>query len=227
MRIRKFNDNLIKEEFKEMSKTLHKENSIAALIIEQNKLQDYIKGKPHYTPIWNIMMNNHSVNWYAELGKYITEKLDIEKIPYLSSFVGTTKERKGLITKIKDFISPESRTYTAIAINFLTGVLDEKALENMFGKPIFHDEFGEGFEGEYDEETDEELEPEIKESYASYFVNLGGTNFHIGYDHRGTGIEIELPNKYHWSDKSSSDEDAKKCFESLKKLVDLYKEKNN
>ena len=192
----------------------------------EQKLKDYTKGKTHYTPIMNIILNNRSENWYAELGKYITENLDIEKIPYLGFYADKLKERKGLITKIKDFISPESRTYTSIAIHFLTGVLDEEALKNMFGDPIFHDEFGEGFDGEYDEETDEELEPEIKESYASYFVNVGGTNFHIGYDHRGTGIEIELPNKYQWSDKGSSDEEAKKCFESLKKLVDLYKLKN-
>lgn len=191
----------------------------------EQKLKDYTGGKTHYTPIMNIIMNNRSENWYAELGKYINETLDIEKIPYLGFYADKLKERKSVITKIKDFISPESRTYTSVAIHFLTGVLDEKALENMFGKPIFHDEFGEGFDGEYDEETDEELEPEIKESYASYFVNVDGTEFHIGYDHRGTGIEIELPNKYQWSDKGSSDEDAKKCFESVKKLVDLYKEK--
>jgi hypothetical protein len=192
----------------------------------QNKLQDYTKGKTHYTPIMNIMMNNRSENWYAELGKYITEELDIEKIPYLSFFVDKLKERKGLITKIKDFISPENRTYTSIAIHFLTGVLDEKALENMFGKPLLHDEFGEGFGGEYDEETDEELEPEIKESYASYFVNVGGTEFHIGYDHRGTGIEIQKPSKFKWGGEIS-DKVAEKCFESMKKLVDLYKVKNN
>jgi hypothetical protein len=192
----------------------------------QNKLQDYTKGKTHYTPIMNIMMNNRSENWYAELGKYITEELDIEKIPYLSFFVDKIKERKGLITKIKDFISPESRNYTSIAIHFLTGVLDEKALENMFGKPLLHDEFGEGFDGEYDEETDEQLEPEIKESYASYFVNVGGTEFHIGYDHRGTGIEIQKPLKFKWGGEIS-DKVAEKCFESMKKLVDLYKVKNN
>lgn len=191
----------------------------------EQKLKDYTGGKKNYTPIMNIIMNNRSENWYAELGKYINETLDIEKIPYLSYFSEKLKKEKSLITKIKDFVSPNEQIYTSIAISFLTGGLDEKALENMFGKPIFHDEFGEGFDGEYDEETDEELEPEIKESYASYFVNVDGAEFHIGYDHRGTGIEIELPNKYQWSDKGSSDEDAKKCFESVKKLVDLYKEK--
>ena len=190
----------------------------------KQKLKDYTKGKTHYTPIMNIMMNNRSKDWYAELGKYITETLDIEKIPYLDYLSDKLKERKGLITKIKDFVSPETQTYSSISINFLTGVLDETALKNMFGDPIFHDEFGEGFDGEYDEETDEYGEPEIKESYASYFVNVDGTNFHIGYDHRGTGIEIEVPKKFNHDE--NSDEDAKKCFEALKKLVDLYKLKN-
>jgi hypothetical protein len=192
----------------------------------EQKLKDYTGGKIHYTPIANIIMNNRSKNWYAELGKYIAENLDIEKIPYLSYFSEKLKKEKSLITKIKDFVSPNEQIYTSITIHFLTGGLDEKSLENMFGNPIFHDEFGEGFDGEYDEETDEYGEPEIKESYASYFVNVDGTNFHIGYDHRGTSIEIELPSKFQWSDKGSSDVDAKKCFESLKKLVDLYKEKN-
>jgi hypothetical protein len=191
----------------------------------EQKLKDYSKDKTHYTPIMNIIMNNRSEDWYAELGKYITETLDIEKIPYLSYFSEKLKKEKSLITKIKDFVSPNNQTYTSITISFLTGGLDEKALENMFGKPIFHDEFGEGFDGEYDEETDEYGEPEIKEYYASYFVNVDGTNFHIGYDHRGTGIEIEVPSKFNY-DGNFSDEDSKKCFESLKKLVDLYKLKN-
>ncbi len=190
------------------------------------KLKDYVDGKIYYTPIMNIMINNRSKNWYAELGKYIVETLDIEKIPYLSYFSEKLKKEKSLITKIKDFVSPNNQTYTSITISFLTGGLDEKALENMFGKPIFHDEFGEGFDGEYDEETDEYGEPEIKESYVSYFVNVDGAEFHIGYDHRGTGIEIEIPNKFNY-DGNFSDEDAKKCFDALKKLVDLYKEKCN
>lgn len=187
----------------------------------EQKLKDYTKGIIHYTPIMNIKMNNRSKDWYTELGKYITEELDIEKIPYLSFFADKLKERKGLITKIKDFIGPESRTYASIAINFLTGVLDEQSLRKMFGEPLFHDEFGEGFEGEYDEETDERGEPDIKESYASYFVNVGGFELHIGYDHRGTGIEIETDGEWDVSDKK-----AKECFDCLKKLVDLYKLKN-
>lgn len=203
----------------------------------EQKLKDYTSGKTHYTPVANIMMNNRSKDWYAKLGKYITETLDIETIPELSCLAPRLKEKENLITKIKDFLNDDSQLYFSVASFFLTGGLDEKALENMFGKPLLHDEFGEGFDGEYDEETDEYGEPEIKESYASYFVNVGGVNFHIGYDHRGTGIEIEITNKFNSTSSDSlnrvqiymnkfTDDDAKKCFESLKKIVDLYKLKN-
>ena len=194
----------------------------------EKKLKDYSTGKTHYTPIMNIIMNNRSENWYAELGKYINEKLDIEKIPTLSFLSDRLKERKNLVTKVERLSRTvlEVRTYESNSMFFLTSSFYEKSLENMFGKPLLHDEFGEGFDGEYDEETDEELEPEIKESYASYFVNVDGTNFHIGYDHRGTGVEIQIPNKFNYTSGVFTDDDAKKCFESLKKLVDLYKLKN-
>lgn len=191
----------------------------------EQKLKDYIGGETHYTPIMNIMMNNRSKDWYAELGKYIAENLDIQKIPYLSFFADKLKKEKSLITKIKNFLSPSDEIYSSIAIHFITSVLDEVVLEKMFGKPLLHSEFGEGFDGEWNEEKDDYDEPEIKEFYASYFVNVAGTNFHIGYDHRGTGIEIQKPSKFKWMG-DISDKTAEKCFESLKKLVDLYKLKN-
>jgi hypothetical protein len=193
----------------------------------EQKLKDYTGGKIHYTPIANIIMNNRSKNWYAELGKYITENLDIETIPELSWLAPRLKEKKNLVTKIKDFLNDDNQLYFSVASFFLTSALSAKktgALKKMFGEPILHDEFGEGFEGEYDEETDEYGQPDIKESFASYFVDVEGTNFHIGYDHRGTIIEVETSEFD--IDNVSSDDDAKKCFESLKKLVDLYKLKN-
>jgi len=188
------------------------------------KLQDYTEGKIHYTPIMNLMMNNRSKDWYAELGKYIADTLDIEKIPHLSFFSDKLKEKKNIITKIKDFGSDGNRLYFSVSSFFLTSALDEEALKKMFGDPILHDEFGEGFEGEYDEETDEYEEPQIKESYASYFVNVGGVDFHIGYDHRGTGIEIDIPFKFNMSG-DVKDSEVQKCFDGLKALVDLFKEK--
>jgi hypothetical protein len=191
----------------------------------KQKLEDYTAGKIHFTPIIFMMMNNRSKDWYAELGKYITNTLDIEKITELEFLSKKLKEKKKIVTKIKDFMSDDNNLYFSVANHFLTSVLNEVTLRKMFGEPILHNEFGEGFDGEWNEELDDYDDPEIKESYASYFVNIGGTNFHIGYDHRGTGIEIELPSSYKWSDKGTSDSDAEKCFDALKGLIDLYKTK--
>jgi hypothetical protein len=168
----------------------------------------------------NIMMNNRSKDWYAELGKYINETIDISKVPELVYYA---QERpKNIVTKIKDFLSNDSRFYFGISSMFITSVLDENNLRKMFGEPLFHSEFGEGFDGEWNEEECEYGEPEIKEDYASYFVNVGGTEFHIGYDHRGTKVEIGLDKEF---DRKPSDEQAQKCLNSLKGLVDLFKDK--
>lgn len=56
------------------------------------------------------------------------------------------------------------------------------------------------------------------------FVNVGGKEFHIGYDHRGTNIEIKIPGKFNYNT-DVNDTEAQICFEALKKLVDLYKQK--
>lgn len=64
-------------------------------------------------------------------------------------------------------------------------------MKELFGEPIYHDEFGGGFEGDYNEDTDSYDDPEIKESFASYFVTIEGVDFHIGYDHRGLAIEVK------------------------------------
>lgn len=192
----------------------------------EQKLKDYIEGRTHYTPIMNIMMHNRSKDWYAELGKYIVETLDIEKIPDLARMSKRLNQDKRVLTTMKDFFfDKKNRVYFSITSLFLTSVLDEKTLRNMFGEPLMHSEFGEGFGGEYDEETDEYGEPEIKDFYASYFVNIDGTEFHIGYDHRGTGIEIQKPSKFKWNSEIS-DQVAETCLQALKKLVDLYKRKN-
>lgn len=187
------------------------------------KLKDYTEGKSNFTSILGILMNNQSKKWYTELGKYIVDTLDTQKIPELEFYIDKLKNQKKIITKIKDYFDSSERTYSSIAILFTTSILDEFSLKKMFGDPIFHDEFGEGFDGEWNEELDDYDEPEIEESYASYFVNIGGLDFHIGYDHRGTGIEINIPVDANYN---VTDSDAQKCFESLKLLVDLYKKKN-
>jgi hypothetical protein len=78
----------------------------------------------------------------------------------------------------------------SLAIFFIAG-MEEDVLIKMFGYSIYHNDFGEGFIGEYDEDKEEYGDPVIKESYASYMIEIHNYVFHIGYDHRGTRIEVE------------------------------------
>jgi len=177
-------------------------------------LKDYSEGKIHFTPIMNLMMGNRSKDWYAELGKYIVDTIDIEKVPRLSFLSDKLKQKKNIVTKMKDFLGDGNHLYFSVSSFFLTSALDDEALRKMFGEPLLHNEFGEGFD---------DRKKSKSKTYASYFVNVGGTNFHIGYDHRGTGIEVEISKKFVFG--QVSDDEAQKCLKSLKMLVDLYKEK--
>ena len=97
----------------------------------RQKLQDYSQGKIHYTPIMNLMMNNRSKDWYSELGKYIVDNLDIEKIPELAFYADKLKKQKTIVTKMKDYFNSPDRTFSSIAISFLTSALDEEALKKL------------------------------------------------------------------------------------------------
>lgn len=188
----------------------------------RDKLESYIKGESFYTPIMNIMLNNRSKNWYDEIGKYIDESIDITKFPDLA-YCESHRPKNNIQTKVKNLFWSDG-FYFSISSMFFTSTLDEHNLRKMFGEPLLHDSFGEGFYGDYDEETDEYMEPEIKEMHASYFVNIGDSNFHIGYDHRGTRVEVGLDKKFDYELKIPKSM-AEKCLEDLKKLVDRFKEK--
>lgn len=170
------------------------------------KLQDYIKGKIDYTPIMNFMMNYRSEDLYDKLGKYIVDILDINKIPDLSFLAKKLPQNKGIISRISSF--GNDRVYSTVAMFFVTSTLDEKVLKKMFGEPLKHSEFGEGFD------------KKRNYTYISYFVTLDNIDFHIGKDHRGTRIEIGIPYRENFSK-----EDSLKCFDGLKKIIDLYKQK--
>ena len=193
----------------------------------EQKLKDMLSHKDVYTPSMNILMNNRSKDWYSEIGKHICETMDISRVPELSSLVDRVKtHKKNILTRIIDWSGQGEKTMANVTIFFITSALNAESLRNMFGEPLYHDEFGEGFEGEYDEETDEYGEPEIKESYASYFVEVGGERLHIGYDHRGTGIEFGIKKEQKSIDAMSTDETAQRCARAIMKLADLYAEKN-
>lgn len=180
----------------------------------QNKLKDYVDGLINYTPSSNLIFNdNTKKDWFSEIGNLVNDNLDISKIESLSFFNDIIKEQT-FCQKIKSKMGIGYDINSRIGIHFMTSTLDDVALKNMFGDPLLHNEFGEGFDGEYDDETDEYGEPEIKESYASYFVTIGGIDMHIGYDHRGTSVEVKR------------DTTMPQLFEALKELIKLYKLKN-
>ncbi len=150
----------------------------------------------------NILLNDRTKDWYSEIGKYLVSVYNGDLPGDLSYFKDKLKN-KNLPKKTID-------VYGSIGSMFLTSTLDESAMLKIFGPGLYHDEFGEGFDGEYDEETDDYLEPDIKESYLSYFVEINNKKFHIGFDHRGTGIETEQM-------------EPKELLYCIKSLIDLYK----
>lgn len=206
------------------------------------ELKNLMSRKSDYTRASNILMNHRGKDWYpaeqgshgmgyTEIGNYICQTMDISSIPQLASLADRVND-KSIAARLKDFWSGQrERTLSSVGIFFLTAVLDADALRKMFGEPIYHDEFGEGFEGEYNEETDEYGEPDIKQLHASYFLKVGGERLHIGYDHRGTGIDFAVAEKgsvldgYWTSNSQIPDKLAERCFETIKKLVDIYAEK--
>jgi len=199
-------------------------------IVLSKELVKYIEGKSYYTPIMNILMNNRSKDWYAELGKYIDDKINLSQhdhFDYIEKH--RPKKNKNLITKLVNFKDIHNRFYFSISSTFLTSVLNQESLFKMFGNPILHNEFGEGFDGEWNEENDDYDEPTIKESYASYFVTINNIDLHIGYDHRGTNIELKLQSNYDIANAvngNTSDDIAQKLLNSLKSLFDIYAQKN-
>lgn len=181
----------------------------------QDKLNQYVGGEADYTSLMNIVLNNRSKDWYEELGKYIVSQMDISKVPQLEFFAD--KIQTGAVKKVKDFAGFRDRTMSSIGIFFLTSVLDMATLTKIIGDPLLHNEFGEGF----DQGERYYSKPRIRADYASWFLTINGIDLHIGCDHRGTSIEIGVP--FNNETGEVSDVDAKKVFEVLKGLVDLYK----
>lgn len=175
----------------------------------KDKLEEYVRGGSNYTPILNILVNDHSKNWYEEIGKYIYDTFSGDLPKELKFFEDKVKSNKKKYIK-NLFMDDLGRTYQSIGIFFLTSTLNKSALKKMFGSPLIHSEFGEGFD--HDNHRGHQ--------YASYFVNIDGYEFHIGYDHRGTQVEIEDGLKY-----PSYQFPPQKLYELLCKLVDLYKQK--
>ena len=150
----------------------------------KNKLEEYVDNIVDYVPIINYR------DIFKNLGKYAYEDVFDKKLPNKLSYFNDYLNQS-FLTDFNVF-SKKDQVYSSLAIFLLTEsdfVIDK--LKEIYGEPIYHNEFGEGFEGEYDDENDIENEPDIKESFASYFITIDEVDMHIGYDHRGLTIEIK------------------------------------
>lgn len=178
----------------------------------KEKLKAYMAGEINYTPLMNIFLNNRDEDWYSELGRYIEGSLPsrlAEGFPYLDEI--KQEKKKNVIIRALN-LGPLESLYSGLGIYFLTATLDRNTLKKLFGAPLLHSEFGEGLSSRGS-----------KNSYASYFVNVGGIEMHIGYDHRGTLIEIQL--KEEETPYDFSKERTEEIFGAIKHLVDLFIEK--
>lgn len=162
-----------------------------------HRLEDYVNGDLNLTSNLNILVNERSRDWYSYVGKELYEfyKRSGKNIPQIDMFSTMiddqlAKEAKQ-IQSIGRRITNGTRQYSQLGIFVFTG-MEEDALIRMFGdEPIYHDHFGEGFDGEWNEEIDDYDEPERGDSHASYMVEVDGKHIiHLGYDHRGLGISV-------------------------------------
>lgn len=170
----------------------------------QEELENYTNGKINYDP--NILL------WiYDDIGEAIIDTFDGKLPPkmkyYLRRFDG-----------YKDgyYIPEDDDDRSSIAIWYLCSMIDLDALEKMFGKPLFHNEYGEGFGDIYDREKGTYTSSPIEFDCASYFIELKGIKISITIDHRGTMIHPE-----HFKTKSAVLEAFKELIKISKDCVDM------
>jgi hypothetical protein len=105
----------------------------------------------------------------GEIANTILKKLKGKKIPFpFDIFVNDSN--------IDNF--PKDRLFSIYS--FFICYMNEPMIKK-FGQPLYHSEFGEGFD-------DKKLK---KYLYASYFIEVGGVEMHIGWDNRGSSVEVD------------------------------------
>ncbi len=133
-------------------------------------------------------------NWYDLLGRYIYNKCD-DNLPDQVCLMIYPPSRSTPWGLKKSDIDENNLRYSGIAIYTMSSWFDADVLKSKFGNPVKHNQFGEGV-------------PKSKYNFASYFIEIDNVKFHIGYDHRGTYVEVE------------DGVTPKLTFELIKKLID-------
>jgi len=142
-----------------------KGNETMNFTLVPKELYNYVSQELKLQRCLNLFLNERSCDWYDYIGDAVFkfyESLNKNHLPF-------------------EYFTDKA-TFSHWTI-YISSTMDADVLIKMFGEPIYHNHFGEGF---HDGEG-------IEESYASYMLkNDKGHIFHLGYDHRG--VAIEFPN---------------------------------
>jgi hypothetical protein len=150
----------------------------------------------------DLFTNDTYDKWHENFGKFIYDIYG-ENIP---------KQFERLRECISKEIHSDGKCITTKGANYLANLSIcymanhmpiSSLLKEVFGSPLYHNKFGEGF-------SERENEP-TKKNHASYFIEICGVKVHIGYDRRGTQILI---GKY-----DSKPVSAEKAFYLMVELV--------
>lgn len=150
-------------------------NKIIVLNHEE-ELKKYLANPNDFENSMNFLVNDPKKDWYEALGKTIYEIFG-GNLPLTLKGIEEKIKQTGLLKKV---FSIGRNWYITLAIQFITHTLGPNLLKELFGEPLLHSHFGEGFEHDGHQ----------GEQYASYFVKIFEVVTHIGYDHRGTSIEF-------------------------------------
>lgn len=158
-------------------------------------LKKYMNNQIDVTHSMNVLMNVKNADYFVHIGEYFLNACEktnksTDEIEF-SRNIGRKKAGK------------KRDNFRSVAIYFITSFLNRESLEKMFGPPVYHNEFGEGF----DEEDN------INYNCLSYFIEINNDYYHITNDHRGTSVEVPREG------------DPEKIVNDIKELIDLYIEK--
>lgn len=131
------------------------------------KFQSYMDNEFEVTHIINHLA--HNMDMFSELGEYLRKVAPDDWDPMGIRMLSMDDNLAG---------------NRFLGMAFFTSFLNEDILEKVFGSPINHSEFGEGFETNRDY------------WYSSYIIEINGHLYHVGYDHRGTAFEPDVTTSY-------------------------------
>lgn len=141
-------------------------------------MDDLVSGKIRYERVFSVFINDMGRDWYGDFGRFIINSISNDEPIPLHFYYNLGIPANKLGVERKSITISTNVRYSSIGIESIHSFLSPWTLREVLGRPLFHNHFGEG------------LSPSSKSSYASYFIQIDGVDFHIGYDHRGTEIEV-------------------------------------